>query len=131
MGLDMYLTGEKYFMANGKDAKPEVIEEGYRLKAKNFELGYWRKHPSLHGYIVETFANSVDECQRVELGVNCLKTILKAVKGETLPETSGFFFGENQNADDQDTVEQITKAIKWLETEEPGVWRSVIYQASW
>jgi hypothetical protein len=27
------------------------------------EVGYWRKHPDLHGYIVETFADGVDACQ--------------------------------------------------------------------
>src|ERR1700683_3641911 len=28
-------------------------EDGFRLRSKTVELGYWRKHPNLHGYICQ------------------------------------------------------------------------------
>jgi hypothetical protein len=56
MGLDMYLTGEKFLMTRNLE------EDGFRLRSKTLELGYWRKHPNLHGYIVQTFADGTDEC---------------------------------------------------------------------
>jgi len=59
MGLDMFLHGEKYFWGhNGKRPK----EDGFEVKEHILELGYWRKHPNLHGYIVQTFADGKDEC---------------------------------------------------------------------
>ena len=61
MGLDMYLEGRK-----SRYDKQET-EDGFPLQTKVLELGYWRKHPNLHGYIVQEFADGVDECQRGDL----------------------------------------------------------------
>ncbi len=49
MGLDMYLKGHKYLW--GFDNK-RPQEDGFEVEAKTLMLGYWRKHPDLHGYIV-------------------------------------------------------------------------------
>ena len=127
MGLDMYLNGEKYH--SSKMARK--VEEGVELKREIFELGYWRKHPNLHGYIVETFAGGVDECQRIDLSAENLQQILDAVKKNVLPHTDGFFFGGSDSADYQDTIGQLGKAVEWLNAEEKDIWRSVNYQASW
>ena len=128
MGLDMYLTGEKFVM------NAELKEDGFRLRSKSVELGYWRKHPNLHGYIVQTFADGKDECQDIYLGGSeRIRTIIAAIKTRELPDTTGFFFGvsdESQEQIDQD-VAIFESAIAWLETEEPGIFRSVVYRASW
>ena len=47
MGLDMYLTGEKFLTRQGT-----TTEDGYPVKERHLALGYWRKHPDLHGFIV-------------------------------------------------------------------------------
>lgn len=124
MGLDMYLTGERYSM------KPR--KRGDR-KSEQYHLGYWRKHPNLHGYIVQTFADAVDECQEIELSAGRIKQIIEAIKNRQLPETTGFFFGTSDDTDEQIGCDlQIFKdALKWLEAAEPDVWRSVTYRASW
>jgi len=124
MGLDMYLTGDEYLM------KPR--ERG-NLKSMQYDLGYWRKHPNLHGYIVQTFADGADECQEIELSAGAVKQIIEAIKSRQLPETTGFFFGSSDDSDEQIgyDVEVFEDALKWLETEEPDVWRSVSYRASW
>ena len=79
MGLDMYLTGEKFVMGL------KLEEDGFRLGSKTLELGYWRKHPNLHGYIVQTFAGGKDECQNIYLGVAHIRTIIAAVTGRSAP----------------------------------------------
>src|ERR1017187_8740373 len=48
---------------------------------------------SWHGYIVQTFADGLDECQNIDLGVpDRIRTIIAAVKARELPDTTGFFF---------------------------------------
>ena len=76
MGLDMYLTGEKFVMSL------KLQEDGFRLRSKTLELGYWRKHPNLHGYIVQTFAGGKDECQTIDLGPDHIRTLIAAVKAQ-------------------------------------------------
>jgi len=124
MGLDMYLTGEKHLMKPRKRGN---------VKRVQFDLGYWRKHPNLHGYIVETFADGVDECQAIELSPDGIKQIIEAIKCRQLPETTGFFFGTSADSDEQVAydIEIFEDALKWLEADEPDVWQSVSYRASW
>ena len=129
MGLDMYLTGDAFFTHEhpNRQLKPHEKErEVYRL-------GYWRKHPNLHGFIVQNFADGMDECQEIDLSDEAITTIIDAVKNRELPETTGFFFGESDDTEEQiaHDVRIFEEALKWLETEEPDVWRSVIYRASW
>jgi hypothetical protein len=142
MGLDMYLRGEKYLPQDWNDPTKDRREDGKRVSQVEVDLGYWRKHPDLHGYIVRTFANGVDECQRIELSVDDLKHLLERAEvdgwGE---ENSGFFFGQSPHPGDEwyqrkhdDTVKIFREAIAWLEamsTPGSGCWPSVFYRASW
>ena len=132
MGLDMYLYGEKFYWTNWKDPSKDLLEDGFKLQSKILYLGYWRKHPDLHGFIVKTFANGRDECQRIHLTGEDLIKIIEAVKSNTLPHTEGFFFGTSENADEQNTIEQLEKALEWIQSvHEEGISRQVYYEASW
>jgi hypothetical protein len=131
MGLDMFLEGEKFLWKNHRKPELNPIEDGFAVKGRTLRLGYWRKHPDLHGYIVNTFADGKDECQDIELGPDELRQILAASEADKLPETSGFFFGKSQPEDKAATKEILEKAIAWLEEKEPNVSRSVTYRASW
>jgi hypothetical protein len=126
MGLDMYLTGEKFIM-NGN-----LEEDGFRLRSKTVALGYWRKHPNLHGYIVQTFAGGEDECQTIHLSDH-IRTIIAAIHGRELPDTTGFFFGASDSSQEQidHDIAIFERALAWVETDEPGILRSVRYRASW
>lgn len=138
MGLDMYLTGNKYY---SRYDNPPKDEEGYDITDINVHLGYWRKHANLHGYIVNTFAEGNDECQGIELSLEDLGKILEAVKDpvNSMEKTEGFFFGESAN--DQAQIDEdvgiITKAIGFLSSngvtgqKKKEMFRSVIYRASW
>ena len=91
MGLDMYLQGHQYF-----SNRTQTIDD-FPVKEIIVELGYWRKHPNLHGAIVETFADGVDECQNIELARSDIEKLLKIVKSNELPHTQGFFFGDDSD----------------------------------
>jgi hypothetical protein len=77
MGLDMYLTGEKFF-PNFKVERP-VDVDGDPISQLEVSLGYWRKFGPLHAYIVDTFAGGVDECQRIDLEEADLVAIAEAL----------------------------------------------------
>jgi hypothetical protein len=127
MGLDMYLNGRKYFYSDN-----QAKEDGYRVSEHVLELGYWRKHPNLHGFIVREFADGVDECQDIPLDVDALKKIIKATSDDALPHTEGFFFGVSDPEDKEPTLRIMADAIKWLNHEDSkNESRSVIYRASW
>ena len=136
MGLDMYLVGRKY--VGGSFNQDIDKEDGFPVDSVKLELGYWRKHRKLHGYIVNTFAEGKDECQKIDLGVDELRKIATALRTNDLPNTEGFFFG-NEEIDDEEKerseeyAKQIEEAIKWLDKgESPYFWkRSVYYRASW
>jgi hypothetical protein len=129
MGLDMYLTGRTELWGSGK-AKDA---DGYKIDAVEVELAYWRKHPNLHGYIVETFAGGVDDCRPVLLDEDAILRILRAVENDELPHTEGFFFGTSEKSAAQmaEDVAVFEAALIWLKTERPNEIRSLRYEASW
>ena len=55
MGLDMNLFGDKYSFE-----KNETVD-GFPVSSTMLDMGYWRKHANLHGFIVDTFAGGEDE----------------------------------------------------------------------
>jgi hypothetical protein len=126
MGLDMYLTGHRYFHRAGKPRR----KIGER-KGELIDLGYWRKHPNLHGFIVQTFAGGVDECQEIDLSAEDIGKIITAVESEALPLTTGFSFGESDGSEKKHDLLLFRNALSWLEEDDPGAWRGLYYQASW
>ena len=126
MGLDMYLSGHVY-----QGYKSEMKLEGHPVRSLELELGCWRKHPNLHGYIVNEFADGKDECQKIELDHIALRKIALAIERDELPHTDGFFFGDSEFHDKArcTNVNIFREAADWIE---PKDWKySVYYQASW
>lgn len=133
MGLDMYLTGEKYLFTDWESPENNQHRDGFRIKGLNLDLGYWRKHPDLHGFIVQNFADDCDNCQPVRLSCENIQRIIEAIEEDDLPTTSGFFFGESLNDKEQksEAVEIFQRALKWLDAVPEGYFHEVFYQASW
>jgi hypothetical protein len=122
MGLDMHLTGNKFFWSfHGGEQRHE---DGFRVKAVDLDLGYWRKHPDLHGFIVQAFAEGNDDQRQIELDATAIRCIITAVKDKRLPHTEGFFFGRSgwEHGEDQwkVDVEILERALAWLEAEPGG-----------
>lgn len=144
MGLDMYINGRRTYAGDPIKVPVEhaaAYEEARSHVARNFakegggeevELAYWRKHPNLHGYIVQTYAGGVDECQEIPLDEAKLLDILTATQELTLPETTGFFFGTSDGTEREDDKEKLEKVLAWLREPDPeGYVRTVFYGASW
>lgn len=131
MGLDMNLTGEKYFRTDPRTPENNPREDGYRVRTRTLDLGYWRKHPNLHGYIVNTFAHGIDNCEAIALAETDIEKIIDAVARDNLPHTVGFFFGASDGTEKDETLRIFTAALTWLRTEEVNVFRMVYYRASW
>jgi len=145
MGLDMYLRGDKYIArfdnsqrdkdGNELEIKRPVID-GFEVASYNLDLGYWRKFAPLHNYIVDVFANSVDDCQEIHLDSSDCHRIADALRNNGLPDNEdchGFLFGSPELWDYyKDEAEEhakvFDKAAAWIES---NSWNSVTYQASW
>ena len=91
-------------------------------------LCYWRKHPNLHGFIVQTFAAGIDECQRIYLDDAKVETILRATLEDKLPITQGFFFGVSQPKDNLDTIKQLARLVDEMRKHPDS---KFYYQSSW
>lgn len=133
MGLDMYLTGEKYQFKDWENPTNNQHQDGFRVKGLNLDLGYWRKHPDLHGFIVQNFANDHDDCQPIHLSSKNIEAIIEAVQQDRLPKTNGFFFGESLNDHEQKTeaIAIFQKVLKWMSSVPEDYFHEVTYQASW
>jgi hypothetical protein len=120
MGLDMYLTGSKFF-PNFKVERPVDID-GDQIQLLEVSLGYWRKFGPLHAYIVDTFADGVDECQRIDLEEADLVAIAEAIMFEKLAkdeDSTGCFFGSPEmwaedRADKAKHAATFVAASEWL-----------------
>jgi len=128
MGLDMYLVGKKTM----HDYNGAEQEDGFRVtgNTKELELAYWRKHPNLHGYIVNTFNEGVDDCEPIALDFLDLQKILMAVENHALHPTQGFFFGSSDGSEREGDMKVFRKAMDWLK-EKDGTVKTVYYVASW
>lgn len=137
MGLDMNLYGRKLIAYNRYDEKSEpLMEDGFPVSDVCLDMGYWRKHPNLHGYIVNTFADGEDECQEIELSENDLIKIAKAIRDRELPKTEGFFFGDSSWHDghEEEYAAIFEKAAEWKKADldsDKEFYRVVYYRASW
>ena len=84
MGLDQYA----YAKNRGRGCKPFVIHT-------------WRKHPNLQGWMENLWVQRNNNpfvpfnCKKLYLRRRDLYDLEEAVRSQSLPETEGFFFGQN------------------------------------
>ena len=112
MGLDQYATARK--------GEARTDDEGYTYYEDSKELAYWRKHPSLQGWMEDLWiekGNSGEfNCVDVELPLGDLDSMEEALDENALPETVGFFFGENSEEhyaeQDREFIVNARAAIK-------------------
>jgi len=137
MGLDMYLEAERFnsqvCWKTGEEIEDRPTRDGFYISSEILEMGYWRKHPNLHGYIVHTFAKGlvVTSSKPIYLDAKDCRKIAAAILAADLPHTTGFFFGDSDwhKADREDNAKIFSNAAQWLDD---GDWtRRVYYKASW
>ncbi len=95
MGLDQYAYVADTFEA-GQESSDDFRGE---------ELAYWRKHPNLQGYMKRLWLRRILEtegefnCVRLPLTLEDIDQLESAVTNDLLPESRGFFWGENADAE--------------------------------
>ena len=96
MGLDMYA-----FRVRKEDAVDDfTIARNEDGESNTEELMYWRKHHDLHGWMERLYrAKGGDKesfnCVPVRLTEDDLMELELDIKNNKLPQTTGFFFGDN------------------------------------
>jgi hypothetical protein len=120
MGLDMYLTAEKFISGyeHDKDENFDKILDLLKINDADADraitvdigVGYWRKANAIHNWFVQNVQDGEDNCARYyvskekleELKHDCedaLRAYLEGDKAEAeniLAPTSGFFFGSTE-----------------------------------
>lgn len=87
-----------------------VLKKGAKVK----ELHYWRKHHDLHGWMERLYRSRGGKaesfnCIAIRLTEADLDALEADIKAYALPETTGFFFGNNPP--DEETVKEDLEFI--------------------
>jgi hypothetical protein len=111
MGLDMYA----YSVRNRELAKPVDFKLDEAGSDNVLELHYWRKHPDLHGWMEALYYRKGGQaecfnCVPVQLDSKDLDELEVAIKAMTLPDTSGFFFGDSDGTEAEDDLKFVAEA---------------------
>lgn len=131
MGLDMYAWAVDPADLSEQDVVRQV---DIMLPTQKIEqLWYWRKHHNLHGWMEGLYrekggAAGSFNCVTVRLTIEDLDDLERSVKDGVLPETTGFFFGDNppneeSNSRDMKFISAAKEAI------EQG--KAVFYDSWW
>lgn len=131
MGLDMYAWS----------VPAEALSEGDVVRSVDVSLPrdeveqicYWRKHHDLHGWMEQLYrikggAAESFNCVTVRLTYADLTRLEMVIKERLLPETTGFFFGNNPPDPESDKrdLEFVEKA-----KEEIKAGKVVFYDSWW
>ena len=130
MGLDMYLTGDKY-VPEHQDNLPRAKVDSYPVESQRLQMGYWRKHWALHNYINDNYCE--DGSVKIELESDDLRKIADAVEqGDLLDagyrEEIDAWHKEPEKV--AETLKMLRDAADWLDKED-NTWKSVEYYGSW
>ena len=149
MGLDMYLSAEKYHFGALDEEPTEITKavnqvtdtKGYQVKATSIWAADWRKANQIHNWFVQNVQEGEDDCKKYDVSIDQLRDLVELCKKvlahrdqaeELLPTQAGFFFG-NTDIDDY-YFEDLMDTIEKLEpfTTDPS-WESwdFSYQSSW
>ena len=111
MGLDQYAYKVK--RDYNYEEKTETITK--------VEIAYWRKHNALEGYMCDLFRSKGGDgefnCRTLPLNNDDLNELEETINKKELPETEGFFFGndtsqdEECNAQDKQFIDDARKAL--------------------
>ncbi len=149
MGLDMYLSAEKYHYG-ALDEEPADLTKavnnvtdtkGYQVKSFKIWACDWRKANQIHAWFVDNVQNGEDDCGEYSVDTGQLSDLVDLCKKvlanrelaeDLLPTQAGFFFGGTEI--DEYYFQDLEDTIKKLEpfVTDPA-WSSwdFTYQSSW
>lgn len=135
MGLDQFSYRiKKGFITKPVDFSTEKYNEEteeHEVLCEKEEIHYWRKHPNLQGWMEELYYEKGGEspefnCVNVQLTWEDLEKLEQDIKGGSLPETCGFFFG---NDSDEEYKEET---LDWVERSLESIKNGYdVYYSSW
>jgi len=116
MGLDMFAYKMKYNPSKEVDFQEEIQD------VETEEVHYWRKHPNLHGWMENLYRSKGGEgeqfnCDPVVLKEDDLHQLAACIIDNELPHTSGFFFGESYDNEEEreDDLKFVKDSLKAIE----------------
>jgi hypothetical protein len=147
VGLDQYAyvaarAGQREEWWDGAELDPTTRDYVNPKVTKPRELAYWRKHPNLQGWMESRWKKKMHDSNQeipesewgstfngieLELEAADLDELELAVKKRRLPQTSGFFFGDDS---DQRYYEHDLEFIKNARAE-LFMGLKVFYNSSW
>ena len=108
MGLDQYAyaatrAGQQQEFWETAEAAAGSMEYVSRTVERPREIAYWRKHPNLHGWFRAEWESAGNEGNfngdELEITWDMLERLEYDVRNGELPDTRGFFFGDNSDAE--------------------------------
>jgi hypothetical protein len=149
MGLDMYLSAEKYHYGALDEEPTELTKavnnvtdtKGHQVKSFRIWACDWRKSNQIHAWFVDNVQEGEDDCKEYsvdtgQLGelVELCKRVLAnhALAEELLPTQAGFFFGGTEIDEYyfQDLEDTIKKLEPFVTDPSWAIW-DFYYQSSW
>lgn len=131
MGLDMWMFSVRPEHVVSNKGHTLTVSERASESKQVTELAYWRKHHDLHGWMEQLYNSKggAEEfnCINLPLTSEDLDALESSIKNRELPETTGFFFGNNPPNDETDN-EDLSAIEKAREALEHG---EVVYYSSW
>ena len=104
MGLDMYAyvaarAGQRHDFYDSAEYDEQAKELVSSQVSRPREIAYWRKHPNLHGWFRREWESQGNEGDfngdELEITWEMLDRLEDAILERKLPETRGFFFGDD------------------------------------
>ena len=107
MGLDMYAytasrAGQSAEWRANAQLDPDLGDFVNTSVSRPVEIAYWRKHPHLHGWMEQLWQgrsnpgpDAVFNGIELELSREDIDRLEQDILDGQLPETQGFFFGDN------------------------------------
>jgi len=108
MGLDQYAyaaarAGQQQEFWETAEAAEGSMEYVSRTVERPREIAYWRKHPNLHGWFKQEWESAGNQGDfngdELEITWSMLERLEYDVRNGELPDTQGFFFGDNSDAE--------------------------------
>ena len=136
MGLDMYaytapaeLVGDEQV-----DMNDRLFSEGKPVAGVDTDFAYWRKFNHLHGWMEKLYRSKGGEsadfnCNTVRLMPADLDRLEAMASMKVLAPTAGFFFGGQEEFNDEDKQEVLDFIAKARQAIADG--KAVVYDSWW
>jgi len=129
MGLDMFVWR---VAANDAIDDLTIRREEDGREGELEELFYWRKHHDLHGWFEKLYRNKGGKCESfncvpVRLYPHDLDALKFDLLNSMLPQTQGFFFGDNPP-----DADSLSNDLKFIEKARDAIAEGdAVYYDSW